>query len=124
MTKSSSVITQLSESAPVYCVCSFSRVKLFVTTWTVARQAPPSTAFPGKNTGVGCHFLLQGIFPTQESNPCLLCLIDKSLLFCCATWEVYSSSKDTHQSNRRSQEASIYRSAFISSGPKSQEISH
>ena len=24
---------------------------------------------PGKNPGVGCHFLLQGIFPTQESNP-------------------------------------------------------
>ena len=28
--------------------------------------------FPGKNTGVGCHFLLQGIFPTQGSNPRLL----------------------------------------------------
>ena len=28
--------------------------------------------FPGKNTGVGFHFLLQGIFPTQESNLCLL----------------------------------------------------
>ena len=27
---------------------------------------------PGKNTGVGCHFLLQGIFPTQGSNLCLL----------------------------------------------------
>ena len=27
---------------------------------------------PGKNTGVGCHALLQGIFPTQRSNPCLL----------------------------------------------------
>ena len=27
---------------------------------------------PGKNTGVGCHALLQGIFPTQESNPHLL----------------------------------------------------
>jgi len=25
--------------------------------------------FPGKNTGVGCHALLQGIFPTQGSNP-------------------------------------------------------
>ena len=25
----------------------------------------------GKNTGVGCHFLLQGMFPTQGSNPCL-----------------------------------------------------
>ena len=24
--------------------------------------------FPGKNTGVVCHFLLQGIFPTQGSN--------------------------------------------------------
>ena len=28
--------------------------------------------FPGKNTGMGCHFLLQGIFPTQESNSHLL----------------------------------------------------
>ena len=28
--------------------------------------------FPGKSTGVGCHFLLQGIFPTQGSNPGLL----------------------------------------------------
>ena len=25
--------------------------------------------FPGKNTGAGCHFLLQGIFLTQGSNP-------------------------------------------------------
>ena len=31
--------------------------------------------FPGKNTGAGCHFLLQGIFPTQGSNPCLSCLL-------------------------------------------------
>ena len=28
--------------------------------------------FPGKNTGVGCHSLLQGIFVTQGSNPGLL----------------------------------------------------
>ena len=28
--------------------------------------------FLGKSTGVGCHFLLQGIFPTQGSNPDLL----------------------------------------------------
>ena len=26
---------------------------------------------PGKNTGVGCQAVLQGIFPTQGSNPCL-----------------------------------------------------
>ena len=30
---------------------------------------------PGKNTGVGCHALLQGIFPTQGLNPHLLCLL-------------------------------------------------
>ena len=35
--------------------------------------SPPSSwDFPGKNTGVGCHALLQGIFPTQGSNPRLL----------------------------------------------------
>ena len=31
--------------------------------------------FPGKNTGVGCHFLLQGIFQTQGLNPGLLPLL-------------------------------------------------
>ena len=65
------------------CVCHFSRiqlnsrfscVQLFVTIWTIAYQAPYPWASPGKNTGVGCHFL-QGIFPTQGSNPGLLCLL-------------------------------------------------
>ena len=32
--------------------------------------------FPGKNTGVVCHFLLQGIFPIQESKSCLVHLLD------------------------------------------------
>ena len=31
--------------------------------------------FPGKNTGAGCHFPLQGIFPTQGSKPGLLYLL-------------------------------------------------
>ena len=30
---------------------------------------------PDRNTGVGSHSLLQGIFPTQGLNPCLLCLL-------------------------------------------------
>ena len=50
-------------------VKSLSRVRLFVTPWTVAHEAPPSMEFLGKNIGVGCHFLLQGIFPTQGLNP-------------------------------------------------------
>ena len=32
-------------------------------------HAPPSMGFLGNSTGVGCHFLLQGIFLTQGSNP-------------------------------------------------------
>ena len=35
--------------------------------------SPPGSSVhgdsPGKNTGVGCHALLQGIFPTQGLNP-------------------------------------------------------
>ena len=48
-----------------------SRVQLFVTPWTVTYQASLSMGFPGKNTAVGCHFLLQ-IFLTQGLNPGLL----------------------------------------------------
>ena len=57
------------------CMLScFSHVQLFATPWTVAHQAPLWDS-PGKNTGVGCHALLQGIFSTQRSNPCLLRLL-------------------------------------------------
>ena len=49
-------------------LCCFSHVRLCATLWTAAHQAPLSTGFSSKNTGVGCHFLLQGIFPTQGSN--------------------------------------------------------
>ena len=49
---------------------SLSRVRLFATSWAVActRLLHPSD-FLGKSTGVGCHFLLQGIFLTQGLNP-------------------------------------------------------
>ena len=41
--------------------------------WTVAHQAPSTRGiFQAKNTRVGCHFLLQRIFPTQGSNLHLL----------------------------------------------------
>ena len=40
--------------------------------WTVATRLLCPWNSPGKNTEVGCHFLLQGIFLTQESNPSLL----------------------------------------------------
>ena len=41
--------------------------------------SPPRSSLhgdsPGKNTGVGCHALLQGILPSQGSNLRLLCLL-------------------------------------------------
>ena len=47
--------------------------------WTVAHQQSTRLLClwdsPGKNTGVGCYFLLQGIFPTQGWNPHLLHLL-------------------------------------------------
>ena len=49
-----------------------SGVRLFATLWTVACQAPLSVEFSRRNIGVGCCFLLQGIFLTQEWNPHLL----------------------------------------------------
>ena len=70
------------------CVSRSSSVRLFATPWTVACQAPLSMGWqslpsviwdwwqshlcPGEDTGMGNHFLLQGIFPIQGSNPCLL----------------------------------------------------
>ena len=42
-------------------------VDLTESPWTVAYQAPLFMGFPRlKNTGVGCHFLLQGLFPGME----------------------------------------------------------
>ena len=40
--------------------------------------------FPGKNTGVGRHFLLRGIFPTQALNH-VSCL-GRQILYHCTTW--------------------------------------
>ena len=48
---------------------SHSVVSDSATPWTAAHQAPLSMGFSSKSTQVGCHALLQGVFPTQGSNP-------------------------------------------------------
>ena len=45
----------------------------------VARQTPLSMGFPRKESGVGCHFLLQGIFLTPGSN--LYLLLSRQILY-------------------------------------------
>ena len=58
------------------CVLSlFSHVQLFVILWTVAARLLCPWDSAGKNTGVGSHALLQGIFPTQGLSPGLLQLL-------------------------------------------------
>ena len=50
----------------------------FVTPWAVPPRLLCPWNFPGKNTGVGCHFLLQGFFPPQGWNLSVL----PGLLYC------------------------------------------
>ena len=54
----------------------------------------------GKNTGVGCHFFLQGIFSTQGANLHLLQVscISRKVLYHWATWEVkWNKSNEERQ---------------------------
>ena len=57
------------------CVCVLSRVQHFATPYTVVTKLLSPWSFPGKNTGVGCHFPFQRIFLAQGSNLCLLGLL-------------------------------------------------
>ena len=60
----------------IKCVCAQSAVSdSFRTHGLEPSGLLCSCDFSSKNTGVGYHHLLQGTFPTQGSNPCLLCLL-------------------------------------------------
>ena len=56
----------------VVCVLVIKSCPTLAIPWTVPAKLLCPWDSPGKNIGVGCHFLLQGIFPTQEWNLCLL----------------------------------------------------
>ena len=87
------ILNQKEEGWPVRrpcarMLCYFSHVQLSATPWTVVPQAPLFMDSPDKNTGLGCHAFLQGIFQTQGSNPCLLWLLHwRWILYCWATGE-------------------------------------
>ena len=66
----------------------------FATPWTVTCQTPLSMDFPGKNSGVGCHFLLQGIFLTKGSN--LLLLHCRQIVYCSATRKGHGEVQFSH----------------------------
>ena len=63
----------------VYIPCVRAKsLHLCPTPWDPMDSSLPGSSvsgdFPGKNTGVGCHALLQGFFRTQGSNLSLSCL--------------------------------------------------
>ena len=81
---------QMERTNVCVCVC----VCLVALSWPTlcdpvdcSLPGPRPWNFPGKNTGVGCHFLPQGIFLTQGSNSHLLCLMPRQAesLPLCAT---------------------------------------
>ena len=61
------------------CVCMLAKSLVVSDCLQPMHCDPPGSSIhgdsPGKNTGVGCHALLQRIFPTKGSNPCLLHLL-------------------------------------------------
>ena len=52
------------------------------TPWTAAHQAPPYWDSPGKNTGVGCHFLFQCMKEKSESQVAQSCLTLRDPMDC------------------------------------------
>ena len=78
--------------------------------------SPPGSsvhrASPGKYTGVGCQSLLQGIFPTQGSNPglphCKQILYQLSYqgMYCTIIWHLYTLQSNHH--NKSSYHPSQY----------------
>ena len=70
------------------CVWSLSHVQLFATPWTAARQAACPWDIPGKNTRVGCHFLLHGLILTHLQSLSFSVIPDRPTLRCTQRWHL------------------------------------
>ena len=77
------------------CAKSVNHAQIYATPWTVAHQASLSWDSPGKNTGMGCHVLLQGIFLIQGLNPHLIPpALAGRFSITSTTWKAHSYRKD------------------------------
>ena len=66
MTTYPKLLKQLLTVVVILVIQLFSHVWFFATPWIVNPQDPLSMGFPGKNTRVGCHFLLPGSSPPWD----------------------------------------------------------
>ena len=74
----------------VYCRCSVA--KSCPTLCDPVDGRPPDSSpwdFPGKNTSVGCHFLLRG--SSQPTDRTHISYISRQIIYHCATWEAFVS---------------------------------
>ena len=81
------ILKNYDECLCVLCTQSLSHVQLFAAPWTAVPRLLCPWGFSSKNTGVGRHFLCQGIFLTHESNLGLLYLLQvgRQILYHCTT---------------------------------------
>jgi len=72
-------------SSPL-CVCMLSHVQLFTTPWICSPLGSSvHRIFSGRNTGVGCHFLLQRTKVKSENEVAQLCLNPSGPMDCSLT---------------------------------------
>ena len=73
-----------------HCCCSVTKLcPALMTPWTAVHRHLCPWYYLGKNTGVGCHFLLQGIFLVRDQT-CIFC-IGRQILYHWATREALYS---------------------------------
>ena len=81
------------------CVCVLSRLS-YPTLCDPMDCSPPGSSdhgdSPGKNTGVGCHALLQGIFQTQGSNLSLPPALAGKFFTMSTSWKAPVISRSEH----------------------------
>ena len=87
-------------------VCAFSRVRLFATPWTAALQALCPWDSPGKDTGVGCRFLLwdvpdPGIEPASLASLALAGVFFTASAACEVLWNGCLARLHSHLINTR-----------------------
>ena len=93
-----SSLGHLQDLCPVFVLCCAKSLQSCLTLCDPVDCSPPGSSAhgdsPGQNTGLGCHALPQGIFPTQGSNPDLLHC--RQILYCLSHQESWcGSTKNT-----------------------------
>ena len=83
----------------------FSCVRLFMIPWIIGHQAPLPWDSPGKNTAVGCHFLLQGNLPNPGIEPKSPALQADSLPIELVWWEIANPIHSRYSDTRAAQVA-------------------